>query len=75
MYDWFHTRGTWGFGYFLGREGNSFHWPYRKDIIADSPPISLSLIVGESKYDAKASVTCQTFFNFFPREPYIIYIE
>ena len=35
------------------------------EIIAGSPPISLSLIVGGSKCDAEASVTRQTFFFFF----------
>ena len=42
-------------------------------IIAGSPPISLSLIVGESKWDAKASGTHRIFF-FFPREAYIIVV-
>jgi len=36
-------------------------------IIAGSPLISLSLIVGKSKCDVKASVTCQTVL-FFPRK-------
>jgi len=34
-------------------------------IIAGSPPISLSLIVGKSKCDGKASVTRRFFFYFF----------
>ena len=42
-------------------------------LIAGSPPISLSLIVGESKWDAKASGTHRGFF-FFPREAYIIVV-
>jgi len=36
----------------------------QKQLIAGSPPISLSLIVGESKCDAKASVT-RRFVSFF----------
>ena len=43
-------------------------------IIAGSPPISLSLIVGESKWDAKASGTHRFFFFFLLREAYIIVV-
>ena len=35
-----------------------------KQLIAGSPPISLSLIVGKGKCDAQASVTPQLFFFF-----------
>ena len=38
---------------------------FDRHVIAGSPSISLSLIVGKSKCDAKASVTPQLFF-FFP---------
>jgi len=40
-------------------------------IIAGSPPISLSLIVRESKWDAKASGTSRLFFR-SSREAYVI---
>ena len=40
-------------------------------LIAGSPPISLSLIVGESKWDAKASGTHRFV---FPREAYIMVV-
>ena len=39
-------------------------WRGHEGIIAGSPPISLSLIVGESKWEAKASGTPRVFFFF-----------
>ena len=47
-------------------------WPMRggsTDIIAGSPPISLSLIVGKSKCDAQASVTRQNVLRKPPNPP------
>ena len=42
-----------------------FGYHHTGAIIVGSPPISLSLIVGKSKCDAQASVTCRLFFLFF----------
>jgi len=46
----------------LGIIGRKLKKLKMKSLIAGSPPNSLSLIVGRSKYDTEASVTRQTFF-------------